>query len=157
MSIYIRAAQDKDANAIEHILKTSFSDYHLLVNVEEPVKATRESTDDIISGMETNTVFVAFFNHLKCVGTIRVRMMDEHTGYISRFAVLPHWQQTGAGKRLLQTAQEWFIERGAKSMVLHTAMSMTPLVNYYLSSGFQLETLSDEKGYQRGKFVKPLV
>ena len=107
--------------------------------------------------MESNTVFVALYNHLKCVGTIRLRMLDENTGYVSRFAVLPHWQQSGAGKQLLLTAEDWFREKGASFVTLQTAMSMTPLVNYYLSAGFRLASVSDEKGYQRGKFVKPLV
>lgn len=157
MSISIRLAKKKDAESIEHILKTSFSDYHLLIDAEEPAKATRESAEDILTGMEQNTVFVALFNHLKCVGTIRVRMLDENSGYVSRFAVLPHWQQSGAGSQLLKTAEEWFRARGASFMVLHTAMNMTPLVNYYLTQGFRLAAVSDEKGYQRGKFVKPLV
>ena len=66
-----------------------------------------------------------------------------------------------AGERpvaqLLLAAETWFRERGASFVVLHTAMNMTPLVNYYLSQGFRLASVSDEKGYQRGKFVKPLV
>lgn len=157
MSISVRQAKKKDAESIEHILKTSFSDYHLLINAETPAKATRESAEDIITGMSENTVFVAIYNHLKCVGTIRVRMTDENTGYVSRFAVLPHWQQSGAGRQLLLAAESWFRERGASFMVLHTAMNMTPLVNYYISQGFRLAAVSDEKGYQRGKFVKPLL
>jgi ribosomal protein S18 acetylase RimI-like enzyme len=157
MSISIRQAKKKDAALIEHILKTAFSGYHLLVEVEEPAKATRESAEDIILSMESNQVFVALYNHLKCVGTIRLRMLDENTGYISRFAVLPHWQQSGAGKLLLLAAEDWFRERGASFVMLQTAMSMTPLVNYYISAGFRLASVSDEKGYQRGKFVKPLV
>ncbi len=103
MTITIRSAKEKDADSIEHILKTSFSDYHLLVDVEEPVKAARESVEDIILSMEKNTVFVAIFNHLKCVGTIRVRMLDEKTGYISRFgepSCPRHWQQSGAREQL---------------------------------------------------------
>lgn len=157
MSISIRPAKKKDADLIEHILKTAFSDYHLLVEVEEPAKATRESVDDIILSMESNTVLVAIYNHLKCVGTIRLRMFDDNTGYISRFAVLPHWQQSGAGRQLMQVAEDWFRSRGASFVMLQTAMSMTPLVNYYISSGFRLASVSDEKGYQRGKFIKPLM
>lgn len=157
MSISIRSAKINDANLIEHILKTAFSDYHLLVEVEEPAKATLESAEEIVISMDSNQVLVAMYNHLKCVGTIRLRMLDENTGYVSRFAVLPHWQQSGAGKQLLLTAEEWFRERGASFVMLQTAMSMTPLVNYYLSAGFRLASVSDEKGYQRGKFVKPLV
>ncbi len=100
-------------DSVEHILNNIVFRYHLLVDVEERTGRTGIRRRYYRS-MEKNTVFVAIFNHVKCVGTIRVRMLDEKTGlYLSFWGaeLPPSLAAIGSPGAALTAAEEWFLDQ----------------------------------------------
>ena len=54
----------------------------------------------------------------RIVGSVRVRMLDEETGFFGLLAVHPDDQGSGAGRELIRFAEQLVRERGAGQMEL---------------------------------------
>lgn len=157
MSVYVRPAVPEDAADIRNILQASFGEYQSLLKLAEPPAALAETVEDIEVAIESQAVFIAIFNRLKAVGTIRVRKAADSVAYISRFAVVPNWQQTGAGSALMEAACEWARAQGCRAAALHTAVKMATLARFYYGCGFYVHSVEvTPSGYRRGLFVKEL-
>ena len=59
---------------------------------------------------------------------------DEHENLIQALYVLPHYQNKGVGKRLLQTALDWFGH--TKEVVLNVASYNEKAIAFYRAFGF---------------------
>lgn len=157
MSIYVRQAEASDAADIRNILQTSFGEYKAVLKLTSPPAALTETIEDIEKAIAGQTVFVAVYNRLKTVGTIRVRKATDGVAYISRFAVVPGWQQDGSGSALMNAAIDWCREQGCRAVALHMAVKMIKLARFYHGCGFYVYSVAEAPtGYRRGLFVKEL-
>jgi GNAT superfamily N-acetyltransferase len=157
MSVFVRRAQPQDAEDIRSILQASFGEYQAMLKLAEPPAALRETTGDIMAAIGSQAVFIAIYNRMKAVGTIRVRKAANEVAYISRFAVVPNWQQTGAGSALMDAAIEWCRSEGMRAVALHTGVKMIKLARFYHGCGFYVHSVEEApSGYRRGLFVKEL-
>ena len=153
----MRPALPEDAGDVRNILQMSFGEYQALLKLSEPPSALMETLEDVEAAINGQTVFIAIYNRMKPVGTIRIRRINDQVAYISRFAVLPNWQQSGAGSALMDAAVEWCRGQGMKAVVLHTAVKMIPLARFYHGCGFYVYSVEETPaGYRRGLFVKEL-
>ncbi len=157
MNVVVRPARPEDAPALHQILQGSFGEYQSLLKLSEPPAALRETEDDILRAMEEQTMLLAVYNRLKSVGSIRVRRVNNDVAYISRFAVLPNWQSSGAGSALMTEAVSLCREQGVRAIALHTAVKMIPLARFYHGCGFYIHSVEAMPGgYRRGLFIKEL-
>ena len=152
-SFTIRKAVPEDACDIHIILQESFKKYMKDTGLTNPVEALEESIEDIRRAIETQDVFVAFIDNVP-VGTIRVKILPDGTGYISRFGVRPDYHNIGIGKSLVNLVDKEMKRRGVKKVSLHTASKYKDLVRFYYSRGFYVESTSTERGYIRALMVK---
>jgi GNAT superfamily N-acetyltransferase len=156
LSVYVRPAEPSDAEDIRNILQASYGEYQAALNLAEPPAALKESPEDILAAIESQTVYVAVYNRMKTIGTIRVRKATGDVAYISRFAVVPNWQEDGAGTALMDAAVEWAREQGCRAVALHTAVKMLKIARFYYGCGFYVHSVEAGRGYRRGLFVKEL-
>jgi ribosomal protein S18 acetylase RimI-like enzyme len=157
VSIFVRPALAEDAVDIRSILQSSFGEYQTLLKLAEPPAALAESIEDVEAAINSQTVFIAIYNRMKPVGTIRVRKVNQDIAYISRFAVVPNWQQSGAGSALMEAAVDFCRAQGIRAIVLHTAVKMIPLARFYHGCGFYVHSVEvTHAGYRRGLFIKEL-
>jgi GNAT superfamily N-acetyltransferase len=157
MSVFVRRALPEDAEEIRNILQASFGEYQSMLKLAEPPAALRETSGDIVAAIGSQAVLIAIYNRMKAVGTIRVRKATDEVCYISRFAVVPNWQQTGAGSALMNAAIDWCRAEGFRAVALHTAVKMIPLARFYHGCGYYVHSVEvTPSGYRRGLFVKEL-
>jgi GNAT superfamily N-acetyltransferase len=157
VSLFVRPALPEDAEDIRNILQSSYGEYQAALGLAEPPAALKETIEDIRTAIGSQTVYVAVYNRLKTVGTIRVRKATDEVCYISRFAVVPGWQEEGAGSALMDAAVEWCRAEGCRAVALHTAVKMLKIARFYYGCGFYIHSVVEApSGYRRGLFVKEL-
>jgi GNAT superfamily N-acetyltransferase len=157
VSLNIRLALPEDAEDIRNILQASYGEYQVALGITEPPAALKESIGDILAAIGSQAVYVAVYNRMKTVGTIRVRKATNDVAYISRFAVMPGWQEDGAGSSLMDAAVEWCRAESCRAVALHTAVKMLKIARFYYGCGFYIHSVvAAPAGYRRGLFVKEL-
>jgi ribosomal protein S18 acetylase RimI-like enzyme len=157
VSIYVRPALAEDAATVRDILQASFGEYQALLKLAAPPAALTDTPEDVAQGIEEQTVFLAIYNRMKPVGTIRVKLLEGGIAYISRFAVMPNWQQSGAGKALMEAVVDHCRAHNVRAIALHTAVKMIPLARFYHGCGFYVHSVEAlPSGYRRGLFIKEL-
>lgn len=154
-SVRIRKATEADAPAIASLLRTSMAQYAEVSGIPTMLDAQRETEADILHHIQQDLVLVAETPG-SIDGTVRLRLENDKKAYFSRFAVAPNRRKTGIGKHLLMVAVDLLSEAGADEILLHTAISNQPLVALYTSQGFELVSVSHDRGYARGLFRKVL-
>ena len=153
--ITIRKADDSDVDPLYTLIRQAMAVYAKQSGITQPLDALTESKSDLLHHIHVDHVLVAEL-HDQLAGTVRLIRADSETAYFSRFAVLPHLQQTGVGRQLYQAAEEWLRGQGFRQILLHTALSNEPLVGFYQARGFRLLHSSQARGYARGTFIKVL-
>jgi ribosomal protein S18 acetylase RimI-like enzyme len=98
-------------------------------------------------------VFIATIDSV-AVGTVRVRIMPDGSGYVSRFGVRPDYNNIGIGKALMNLVDKYLKSMNVKKVFLYTASNYKALVCFYYGRGFYIESVSNERGYPRAKMVK---
>jgi len=58
-------------------------------------------------------------------------------GYIAQFLVAPGYRQQGVGKLLMETIDDWFIQRGISKTLLNVNMDNDPGIRFWQSHGFK--------------------
>ncbi len=149
----IRKAEAKDAQSIKTIMDGAFGKYREDSGITASLDALRESLSDIEKDILNVDVFIAFIDSVP-VGSIRVRMQDDFSAYISRFGVMPDYHNIGIGKALMNLVDKLLISRNVKKAYLHTASSYKDLVRFYYGRGYYVESTSTDRGYVRALMVK---
>lgn len=85
-----------------------------------------------------------------CVGFISVKTHYGHTGDIYVCGVLPEYHNKGIGKKLFASAEEYFVNKGCKYVIVKTLSEIAKYEpyertrNFYLKVGFEpLITLTE--------------
>ncbi|HOV27094.1 MAG TPA: GNAT family N-acetyltransferase [Pseudobacteroides sp.] len=151
-SFIIRKATIDDAEAIQTITRIAFKKYIENTGLGT-MEALEESIEDIIEDIKTKEVFVAFIDDVP-VGTIRLKINPDNTGYISRFGVNTEYHNIGIGKALINLIDKLVKKKGIKRVTLHTASKYKDLIRFYYGRGFYIESTSTDRGYIRALLVK---
>jgi len=152
-SFIIRKAVPEDAPAIHEIMQEAFLKYKKAVGLDAKPDALQESLSDIEKDIINNEVFIALIDNTP-VGSVRVKILDDSTGYITRFGVRPSYNNIGIGKAMMNLVDKYLISKGVKKVCLHTASKYAELVRFYYGRGFYIHSTSDEKGYIRALMIK---
>lgn len=152
----IRKAGLADIPELASLLQTAMAHYAQVSGIPTMLDSQRETEADIRRHIEEDTVLVAE-SHGCIAGTCRLTLQTDGSAYFSRFAVAHTRRKSGIGKQLLLVACELLQQAGAREICLHTAIANQPLVGLYTSQGFELVSVSHDRGYARGLFRKVLV
>ena len=155
MKLFIRPAIDSDASQIKHIVHLAFAEYSSLLGLPTQPKALSETEEDILHDIRTKRVLIGFVNMTKAVGSVRYDIKNG-IAYISRFAILPNWQQSGMGRALFTQVEEECRQQGVKAICLHTGTKLLSQARFYYANGFYVHSTTHDKGYIRGLFIKEL-
>ena len=148
----VKMATEEDIPFIQEITKDAFLKYIKeaeLTNIE----ALNETYEDIKKDLEEKYVFVAFING-EPVGSVRVKINDDGTAYLSRFGVRITNQNNGVGKTLVSVVDKVMKEHNVKRLMLHTAAKFFTLVRFYYGRGFYIDEVRKDKGYPRALMIK---
>ncbi|KNY27359.1 GNAT family N-acetyltransferase [Pseudobacteroides cellulosolvens] len=151
-SFIIRKATIDDAEAIQIITKIAFKKYMENTGLGT-MDALEETIEDIIEDIRSKEVFIAFIDDVP-VGTIRLKINPDNTGYISRFGVNTEYHNIGIGKSLINLIDKLVKSKGIKRVTLHTASKYKDLIRFYYGRGFYIESTSCDRGYVRALLVK---
>jgi ribosomal protein S18 acetylase RimI-like enzyme len=152
---HVRPAVPADAPAILDLIGRAMALYVRNSGIATPLESQQEKLEDHVRHIQTDHVLIAEQDgHI--AGTVRLILEPGGLAYFSRFAVEPHRQRGGVGRLLYAAAEAWFHAQGVRSILLHTALSNQPLVDFYKSRGFRLIEENTARGYPRGTFQKDL-
>lgn len=150
-SFIIRRATSEDAPAVFSILQTAFKEYSKITGLNK-LEALSETVDDIRIEIDTKAVYVAVIDD-SIVGTVRLDINGDHA-YLSRFAVDHNNRNIGIGKSLISVVDKYLINKGVKTVTLHTASRHGVLMRFYYSRGFFVEAIETDRGYLRARLIK---
>ena len=149
---HIRLATEAEIPEIQAITKISFQKYVKNAGLED-TEALNETYEDILRDLDTKLVFVAFINDVPA-GSVRIKVKEDGTAYLSRFGVSPEFQNHGVGKSLMSVVDTVMMEKGVKRLELHTAAKYFDLVRFYYGRKFYIDSISEDRGYKRALMVK---
>lgn len=149
----VRKAKIEDAPYIHEITKEVFKNYQDQVGISGYIAALNETIDDIINDIKTKEVFTAFYEG-NLVGSVRIKVNEDKTAYLSRFGVNTEFQSKGVGRMLMASVDKAMEDLGVTSMSLHTASKMFSLVRFYYGQGFYIESTCKDSGYIRALLCK---
>lgn len=152
-SFIIRKAVREDAPAIQAIMQEAFKKYMEDTGLSGSMEALDESVSDIEKDIEAKEVYIAVIDDV-AVGTVRVRLLQDNTAYISRFGVMLQYHNIGIGKSLMNLMDKLLKARGIKKVSLHTASKYKDLVRFYYGRGFYIDSTTKDRGYVRALMVK---
>ena len=148
----IRLATENEIDDIIEITKTAFQKYIDNTGLKD-IEALNETREDIKRDLKEKLVFVAFINNVP-VGSVRIKIRDDGTAYLSRFGVIQNNQNQGVGKGLMSVVDGVMKKRNVRRLELHTAAKYFDLVRFYYGRKFYVESISEERGYKRALMVK---
>lgn len=152
LEIFIQNAKKSDAERINQVMKAAFKEYEKAASFTAAKGALSETVFDTMSDIETKYFLKAVCDG-DIVGSVRVSK-DKNCAYLSRFSVLPEYQRYGIGHLLMEAVDELMKSVKCSSLMLHTCTDATHLVAFYKKSGFEITDISNDRGYNRGTFIK---
>ena len=148
----IRKAKPEDAASILEITKQAFNKYVKQAGISDTA-ALHEEVSTVVSDIENKIVLVAEYEG-KVVGSVRLKLLDSETAYLSRFGVGNEYQKLGIGRELILAVDEEIKSRNMKRVELHTASRAFSLVRFYYEKGFYIDSTTKDMGYVRALMVK---
>ena len=148
----VKMATENEIPEIQEITKDAFLRYVREAGLDN-IEALNETYEDIKKDIETKYVFVAFVNG-EPVGSVRIKINDDNTAYLSRFGVRSTNQNHGVGKTLMNVVDKVMKEHNIEKLMLHTASKYIPLVRFYYGRGFYIDSVSKDRGYNRALLIK---
>ena len=148
----IKMATEDEIPAIQQITKDAFLRYVKEAKLDN-IEALDETYEDIKKDLDEKYVFVAFING-EPVGSVRIKINDDKTAYLSRFGVRPTTQNQGIGKSIMSVVDKVMKEHNVEKLMLHTASRNIALVRFYYSRGFYIDEIKKDRGYSRALLIK---
>lgn len=153
MVFVVRRAVEADIPRIKEITREAFTMYKEGAGIAGSIAAMEETYEDIKKDIETKEVFVAVLDNV-VAGSVRVEIMPDKTGYLSRLGVSIANQNNGVGKVLMNVVDKTMKELGITYLYLHTASRLLSLVRFYYGRGFYIESTTNDRGYIRALLCK---
>lgn len=149
----VRHATYDDIYDIMSITKEAFVKYEELAGITG-LPALSETYEDVKRDIDEKVVLIAIQDSAP-VGSVRVAVDEEnHTAYLSRFAVKVTSQNNGIGKSIMNLVDRIMRKRGVKSIALHTGSKITSLIRFYYGRGFYIDSIDKSRGYVRAMLKK---
>lgn len=153
--IVIRKAAVEDIEAVVRCLQIAFAPYREAYSAEG-FADTVVDAEALASRMHTMTVFVAQADR-QTVGTIAAGVVSAGEGHIRGMAVLPEWQGSPVGIRLLTAAERELGSRGCRYITLDTTAPLERAIRFYEKHGYRRSgKLGDFYGQPLYEFRKDL-
>jgi ribosomal protein S18 acetylase RimI-like enzyme len=154
-SFIIRRAVPSDAAAVKAITDDAFARYAASVGIASAIEALNDTVADTENDIRTKDVFIALIDDMP-VGSIRVRMQDDGSAYISRLGVKTGYGNIGIGKSMMNLIDKLLIRQGVKIVRLHAASENYDLIRFYYGRGFHVDSTTKDRGYIRALMEKKL-
>lgn len=148
----VRLATYEDIPDIMNITREAFVKYQQMAGTDH-LAALEETYEDVKHDIDTKVVLIAFSDNTP-VGSVRVKIFDDQTAYLSRFGVKVTSQNNGIGKSIMNLVDRIMMKQGVKSICLHTGAKVTSLIRFYYGRGFYIESTDKSRGYIRARLVK---
>ena len=132
--VQIRVASPDDSVAIAKVIREAFAEGKSYYT-PEAYAVTVPEPDEIRRRFDEGTIWVALKNG-EIVGTVSTVAEGEKL-YFRSMAVLPAAQGLGIGHKLLETVENFAIEKGFKSLFLYTTPFLAGAVKLYEENGFE--------------------
>jgi len=152
-SFIIRKAIKEDAPDIRGIMLHAFDSYKAAAKITSPLDAMEESIDKIECDIVSKDVFIALMDGVP-VGTVRVTPVDAETALLTRLGVVPHSQNIGIGKSLVNLVDKVALEKKYKKVHLYTSTKNSALIRFYYGRGFYIDSTDKGRGYIRALLIK---
>ena len=150
----IRLASRRDAGAIASILLAAFRDFEPLYSIGG-FSATTLSSAEIAARWAEGPTWIAIAEG-KVVGTVSAVDRGDET-YVRSMAVMPSARGRGVATRLLETVEQFAVDRGASRLALTTTPFLTAAIQLYERVGFVRQSQRLElHGTPLFAMVKPL-
>jgi len=153
-TIFIRRADEADAQDILSITREAFEKYAYDLGKPEMVFALKDDIDGVLKDIAEKNVYIAMLDD-EPVGTIRFHV-KAGTGFISRFGVRLKAQSCGVGRALIQAVFHDCHRMQLPAVTLHTSSRMSSLIRFYYGQGFYIRSTNTDRGYVRALLVKEL-
>ncbi len=148
VNVEIREAAPREAVAIARVINEAYQ-------VEAFFKVgDRTNPREIADYLEAETFLVAVDAGDEVVAAVRVTIADR-AGHLGMLAVADARKGTGLGRRLIEAAEAFAIERGCDSMDLEVASPRTELPNFYRKFGYELSGTSEWPEHARHELKQP--
>jgi GNAT superfamily N-acetyltransferase len=134
LDVRLRRAKQRDAAAIQLLLRESFREYKRAYT-PPAFDITTPGKRDIENRIKEWTVLVALHSNI-IVGTISAHP-DGAALHIRSMAVHPSMQGQGIGKLLLARIERFARGNGYKRLILNTTPFLTPAIQLYKDCGFR--------------------
>ncbi|MCX7714563.1 MAG: GNAT family N-acetyltransferase [Clostridia bacterium] len=151
----VRLATYDDIPHIMTITHEAFEKYKELAGLDH-IQALDETYEDVKRDIDTKIVLIALSDEVP-VGSVRVEIFDDKTAYLSRFGVKSTSQNNGIGKSIMNLVDKIMIEKGVRSISLHTGSKIASLIRFYYGRGFYIESTDDSRGYIRALLRKDYI
>ncbi len=147
----VRLATEQDVENIITIVKQAFVQYCTVIGINT-IEALCETQQEVRDDMKHKQIYMAYYNNIP-VGTIRIEIKDKKA-FISRFSILPEYQSMGIGSKILSYVDEIFHDLQVESVELYSAVQNIQLKNFYIRNGYEIISIDESRGYERGLFRK---
>lgn len=124
-----------------HIRPLDPSDYDSAVALWEAVGLTRPWNDartDLLGAMQgaDSTVLGGYEAEENLIATAMVGH-DGHRGWVYYVAVAPEHQRKGHARRIMQTCEQWVLDRRIPKIQLMVRTDNRDVINFYKSLGYE--------------------
>lgn len=89
------------------------------------------------------------------VGTVWLEPAGDGIWYLGSLTIDPRLQNAGAGRRLLEAAETWVLERGAHTIRMKVVNVRDTLIAWYVRRGYSLTGESEPFPYDDSRFGIP--
>lgn len=116
------------------------------------VKEQKIPENIVVDKLENQADHFLALNHLKPVGTARIRYLDDEIAKIERMAILKEYRGKEVGSKLLKYILNVLNEKGIKTATMNAQLSTQ---QFYSKFGFrQVGKIFEEVGIKHIKMVK---
>jgi ribosomal protein S18 acetylase RimI-like enzyme len=118
------------------------ADYAAVIQIWKEASMSLEKSDTLEAvakqlAWNSDLILVAEVEE-QVVGVV-VGSMDGYRAYFYRMAVLPAFQKQGIGKKLMQSLEKRFSEKGAKQIFIHVDQVNDRSLGFYQGLGYHVE------------------
>lgn len=132
---------------VRPITEKDFSEWFRLRKMlwdESSDEEHRAEMADIFDHSETQLVLVAETDSQKLIGFLEASVRpfvedchSDHVGYLEGWFVEPDYRQSGVGRKLVATAEDWAREQGCEEMASDSEIGNDLSLNTHLKLGYE--------------------
>ncbi len=105
----------------------------------ELVKPQNDPSKDFDLAQQTSTSIVLVLeSNSQLIGTVMAGF-DGHRGWFYYLGVLPEYQSVGNGQLLVESAEQWLVDKGAPKTMLMVRHTNSKVIAFYEKLGYKLE------------------